>query len=56
MIARNNSQNAISEIEFRVSFRDEYGIDYLEAINALKKRKQETEREWNQLLVRLNLR
>ena len=41
-----------SELEFRIEFRDEYGIDYQEALQELKERRHETERLWNQTLVK----
>ncbi len=40
-----------NELEFRLWFRDEFGLDYLEAVKLIKERKQETERAWHQVLV-----
>ncbi len=34
-----------SELNFRIRFRDEYGIDYYEAIDNIK-RKQEKRNQW----------
>ncbi len=41
-----------NELEFRLWFRDEFGLDYLEAVKLIKERKQETERVWHQVLVK----
>ena len=46
-----SQKNTRSELEFRIWFRDEFGIDYQEAVKALKERRLETERRWHQLLV-----
>tara|TARA_R110002051_G_C8631513_1_gene484827 strand:- start:423 stop:596 length:174 start_codon:yes stop_codon:yes gene_type:complete len=43
--------NTISELDFRIKFRDEYGIDYQDATKELEERRHETERVWHQLLV-----
>ena len=48
MVSRENTKN---ELEFRLWFRDEFGIDYLEALRLIKERKAETERVWRQVLV-----
>ena len=42
-------------LEFRIKFKDEFGLDYLDAIDQLNERKSETERNWHQLLVKYNL-
>lgn len=49
---RDNTQD---ELEFRLKFREEYGIDYIEVIDNLKRRKQESEARWNQVLMENNL-
>ena len=40
-----------NELEFRIWFRDEFGMDYLEALEKLKNMKQESERKWQQSLM-----
>ena len=48
-----DSQESIkSELEFRLWFRDEFAIDYIDAIQTLSERKKESERLWRQLLVK----
>ena len=48
-----NQKEAIQLLEeVRIEFRDEYGIDYQEALKELKERRHETERLWNQTLVK----
>jgi hypothetical protein len=47
-----SEKNTISELEFRIDFRDEFGIDYQEALSDLKEKAYETERLWNQTLVK----
>jgi hypothetical protein len=47
-----SEKNTISELEFRIDFRDEFGIDYQEALSDLKEKVYETERLWNQTLVK----
>ena len=44
-------ENTRNEIDFRLWFRAEFGIDYLEATRLIKQRKAETERLWRQVLV-----
>ncbi len=51
MITNKKEDGIQNEIEFRLMFRREYGIDYLEALDRLKKQRQKTETKWNQLLV-----
>lgn len=48
----NHSVNDISEIEFRIWFRKEFGIDYLEAVEKLNQRKKESERNWQNMLIK----
>ena len=50
-----HSQNSINELEFRILFKKEYGIDYLDALDKFKQFKQENERSWNQLLLKHRL-
>lgn len=50
-----NQNTQETELEFRVRFKEEIGIDYLEALDILKKMKQESELKWNQLLLRQGL-
>ena len=50
------SQKNTSEIDFRIDFKREYGIDYLAAIKKVNQMKSNTERKWNDLLVRLRLK
>ena len=53
MESKSNFQESTkSELEFRLWFRDEFGIDYLEAVKTLQERKKETERLWRQILVK----
>ncbi len=53
---RNNSQGNIkSELEFRIWFRDQFGIDYIQAVKELNERKAETERQWRQVLTSNNI-
>lgn len=53
---RNNSQENIkNELEFRVWFRDEFGMDYIQAVKELNERKTETERQWQQTLTSNNI-
>ena len=47
-----HSQTSIeSEIEFRIRFKKEYGVDYLEALDKLKNRMEESERKWINTLI-----
>jgi len=55
MTTNSNSQSAIKELEFRVWFKEQFSIDYLEAVKLLNDRKAESNRQWNQLLTRLQL-
>lgn len=55
-IEQQDSQKNTSEIDFRVDFKREYGIDYLTAIKKINEMKSNTERKWNDLLVRLRLK
>jgi hypothetical protein len=50
-IEKASPKNIETEIDFRIWFRDEFGIDYLEAVKLIKERKSETERVWRQVLV-----
>ena len=43
------------EIDFRIWFKNEYGMDYLEALHNLDEQKEESNRKWNQILVKYNL-
>jgi len=43
--------NTKSEIDFRIEFRKEYGIDYLEAVENLQARREESERKWQNVLI-----
>ena len=52
---RDHSQKDISELEFRIKFREEYGIDYLDAVDIVKRTRERTELEWNQLLIKYKL-
>jgi len=45
----------INELEFRIHFRSEFGVDYLEALDQLNNDKKETERKWNQTLTKYGL-
>ena len=54
MMKTNNTgsqKNIKSELEFRVWFRDEFGLDYQEAVKILKEKRSETNRVWRQVLV-----
>lgn len=48
-------KNTLDELKFRLDFRDEYGIDYNEAIDNLKRKKEESAARWNQILLKYNL-
>ena len=50
-----NSQESINELNFRVEFKSDYGIDYLEALDKIKQMKQSTARNWHQVLVKNKL-
>ena len=41
-----------SNLEIRIEFKDYFGIDILEAVEIIKQRISETEREWHQTLVK----
>ncbi len=44
-----------ASLEFRIWFRDEFNIDYLDAIESLRNNKKESDRKWHQVLVKHNL-
>lgn len=47
------SNNSVQEeIEFRIQFKQEYGIDYNEALQRLKEQKKESERKWQNTLIK----
>ena len=46
------NKNTEVSIEFRIEFKKEYGIDYVEAVNRLKEQSKERERRWNELLIK----
>ena len=48
-------KNTNDEIQFRIDFKENFGIDYAEAVANFKKVNQESERGWNQLLIKHNL-
>ena len=48
-------KNTNDEIQFRIDFQKNFGIDYAEAVANFKKVSQESERGWNQLLIKHNL-
>lgn len=48
-------KNDTASLEFRIWFADEFGIDYLDAIQKLNESKKETNRKWHQVLVKHNL-
>ena len=50
-----HSQKDISEIEFRIQFKEEFGIDYLDAVNNMQEFKNENIRRWQQLLIKYNI-
>jgi hypothetical protein len=41
-----------NELEFRIWFKGEFGVDYLEAKKQLEDEKAESERKWQQTLTR----
>ncbi len=47
----NSQRNTKNELEFRLWFKGEFGIDYLEATKKIQVNKIENERLWQQLLV-----
>lgn len=52
-MSKNNSpQNIKNELEFRLLFREEFGVDYLEALNKIKNARAETNRKWNQVAIK----
>ncbi len=48
-------KSATVSLEFRIQFNDEYGIDYIDAIEKLREETAQTERNWHQVLVKYNL-
>ena len=52
---RSHTQINTASLEFRVWFKDEFGIDYLDAIEKLRDDQKQTERNWHQVLVKYNL-
>ena len=52
---RQNSASSINELEFREWFYNEFGTDYIDAVNKLNEQKKETERKWNQTLIKHGL-
>lgn len=56
MSNQHNSQGDIkSELEFRVWFRAEFGMDYLAAKKQLEDMKAESERKWQQTIIKNNI-
>ena len=58
MITNNqhNSQGDIkSELEFRLWFKAEFGIDYVVAKKNLEDDKVESERKWQQTIIKNNI-
>lgn len=60
MMMNNQDNNPIlrsdtASLEFRIWFRDEFNIDYLDAIENLRNNKKESDRKWHQVLVKHNL-
>lgn len=55
--AKVNSQGNINdELEFRLWFKKRFGLDYIEAKTKLKSDIAETERKWNQLLIKHDIK
>lgn len=52
---RNHIQSDTPNLEFRIWFKDEFGIDYLDAVENLRNDQKETQRKWHQVLVKYNL-
>jgi len=50
ILARNTAS-----LEFRIWFKDEFNVDYLDALERLRNDQKETERNWHQVLVKYNL-
>lgn len=48
-------RGSTASLEFRIWFKDEFGIDYLDALEKLRDDQRETERNWHQVLVKYNL-
>ena len=46
-----SQKNIKNELEFRVWFKSEFNIDYLDAVKILQEKRSETHRLWRQLLV-----
>jgi len=60
MMMSNQDNNPIlrsdtASLEFRIWFRDEFNVDYLDAIENLRNNKKESDRKWHQVLVKHNL-
>ena len=55
MIQNTESNTQETELEFRIRFKKDYGIDYLEALDRLKKMKEQSELKWQQTLVKYGL-
>ena len=51
-----SQKNIENELEFRIEFKKEFGIDWQEAWGNLQKQKQESERKWNDTLVKHGLK
>ena len=48
-----SSQDDIkNELDFRIWFKSEFGMDYQEAIKWLEDRKAESQRKWMQTLIK----
>lgn len=50
-----NSKNKVNskedELNFRIAFKEEFGVDWNEAWDRLHRQKEETERKWQQSLI-----
>tara|TARA_R110001606_G_scaffold362744_1_gene516595 strand:- start:120 stop:302 length:183 start_codon:yes stop_codon:yes gene_type:complete len=51
----NFQENTKSELEFRVWFKNEFGVDYVVAKKQLEDEKAESERKWQQTIIKNNI-
>ena len=54
-MVEHSQTNIKSDLEFRIEFKKEYGIDYFEAVDNLNKRKEESDRKWRNILTRYGI-
>ena len=52
---RNSQDDTKSELEFRLWFKSEFGMDYVVAKKHLEDMKIESERRWQQTIIKNNI-